>query len=623
MSWAGGGFGIINAASLDVEMAGRRLTARKRGDRKGELGYSASNTTGSSMDVFAPLAGEVLLIPLLDCLTTFSIAVPAVLALHALAYLLWRRLFNKRWYAEQSVRRRCSCGPDGSKSRPSVTPSPPPSPPISPPPPAAALSGTQDVHMRGKKAPIAGKSARIAPDTPDGSPAPKPPPQRARNRKPATFRPIPGALVFPSAFFLIGNFLVTGLTSSSAALLAGGGDCGMRCQWPAIVVLFAVGAYLALLGAIAIHFARRFSKTWEPVPPMDNPADVADPLYRLVSNIRVRILGRRERCGKLTARVIGRAQGEFVKDEDSMAEPARTERILVSPFAIFRTHSADAIDVHTLVLLNRGSGPRMYGVLYDYILLLAQLLLAFTQGLGAGISAGSASANAQISLVLTIQWGVMLYILLTVPSADRIENLASGSQFGIEGAVTLLLLVGAPSGKSYAFLLAMGALFLPIVQKVYDAVISQISFCLRHPENFSARACFFAGLSVLLSIPAVVARLLGVNLASSAAVGTELGDTIAAGTEHAADGMEEGAQNLVDIFGDDEFASNLDYLSQVASDVAWSTMQEVRQHAAIRVQATVRGRQTRQHVKLAADPPPAFPTSSATFVGTIAAPTRE
>ena len=40
-------------------------------------------------------------------------------------------------------------------------------------------------------------------------------------------------------------------------------------------------------------------------------------------------------------------------------------------------------------------------------------------------------------------------------------------------------------------------------------------------------------------------------------------------------------------------------LGQVASNAAWSAMNATRQQAAIRVQATVRGRQTRQRLKQA------------------------
>ena len=316
------------------------------------------------------------------------------------------------------------------------------------------------------------------------------------------------------------NFFATGLVNNAVTVLAGPGDecTDALCVWPVYFSLLLIFMYLCTVFAMLWHFNRTHrADSWEPLEPPEDASDVEDPLYRLVSKIRVRIC----RAGRSHI-IMDRPTGEFTRNADNLKEPQRTERLLARPFILFRNTPTDALDAIKLTWLNNGSGFSWRGVFYIYMTVCTQMVLAILLGIGTAIPAGTTAADVQLGLVMGVQYGYAFWVHIVKPSADRIDNLEIGTQFTIEGSQTLVLFLQRlfPNDpgfratlQSFGFFLALAALFLPVIVAFYDAFIVQISLVCRKSrgEEFSWKSACFALLSFLLTIPALVSRFAGVD----------------------------------------------------------------------------------------------------------------
>jgi len=324
-----------------------------------------------------------------------------------------------------------------------------------------------------------------------------------------------------------------------------------------------------------LHFHFRYRKTsWEPLVLPDHPNDIEDPLFRLVSRVRFFFC---KRCGPQKA-LMDRPRGEFMRPWDQVEEPARTERILARPFVLYKDNVTDAIDSMKLLMMNRASGFTFRGVSYDLFTFCAQLLVAILTGLAPVIPVGSPSAMMQMFAVLFVQWFSAAYIGLLQPSVDRFDALIQCAQFSVEGTMTLMLILSTydtnPDAQMFyqstAFYLALGAMGVPILEKVYDAVIVQLSKLLRKDE-FTWQGCFFALIALLVSLPGVIAAMFGIEL------GLEDMETI---IDEAAGATEMGLEDLAIVGG-----VGLDAVSDLFSNAAWLTNPLPRHHkAAVKIQ---------------------------------------
>lgn len=344
-----------------------------------------------------------------------------------------------------------------------------------------------------------------------------------QDTKKAKFTALPGMLVFPSALYLIANFFATNaIRDSFAVLMESHESCDLSCRYPAFIVLLLYATYLSIVFACLLHFNYfHRSASWIPLEPPKDASDVEDPLYRLVSKIRVRLFG----AGRAN-NIMDRPTGGFTRDPANMKEPRRTERLLSRPLSLFRSTPTDALDALKLVWLNQASGFSWRGVYYKYTLFVAQLLIGALSGIGPALEPGTAAANVQVCCTLGVQFGFALWCLLVKPSADRIETLEVGTQYAIEGIQTLVLLLqqfltgtsSAEALQGWAYNLGLCALFLPITVQIYDAFIVQLSLLARRRskgEEISCRSAMFALLALLLSIPRVIAAFSGFNLGDS------------------------------------------------------------------------------------------------------------
>jgi len=458
MAWASGDFGLFGSSSnTDDNGSGRRLTAfRGRTSSSGntEENFANNHSASNASDADKPATSlgpspRTSLSMIYSTLFTYGIVFSIVSFLWCFGYLWWRFKINRRYYAQARMSQN-------------------------------DVEGFQKISAEGRK---------------------------------AKFRPLPGAFVFPSLFMLAANFFLTRLIFSSVFIVAYNGpdQCGAECKVPALALLTLISLYLMTALALLLHFSFTYRKqAWQPAIPADTPNGVEDPMYRLISRIRVRIC----RSGRKFT-IMDRSRGEWVHDDDEVVEPDRTERLLARPFHIFRSKGSDALDALRLTWFPRASGNSFVGVSYDLLALTVQLTVAALNGYGQTLNPQDSKAPAVILTVLTAQFSAALYIFSLGPSADRIDNALTGCQFFVEGCQTLTLFMvqsaeteeRAVALMFTAFLLGLTAIFLPLVEKVYDALIIQVSACLR--GEFSLTGFCFAIVALAMAVPSAIAAFLG------------------------------------------------------------------------------------------------------------------
>jgi len=215
-----------------------------------------------------------------------------------------------------------------------------------------------------------------------------------------------------------------------------------------------------------------------------------------------------------------RESGEYEKSEEDSEEPARTERLLASPFTVFHQNAGDAFDAISLFWLSRSTGMSIYGVLYDFICYLVLLAIAVAYGMEAYASEyGTDGAIAQGMTVVCLQLLLAVYIFVLRPSIDRIENAQNWIQMACEGTSTLLLVLpllapdlsSAESQAFTGFLLALFAVFIPIFVTLYETFLVPIINWWANGGKLSE--LFATIIEIFYSLPGMCLGLLGYDSA--------------------------------------------------------------------------------------------------------------
>lgn len=135
-----------------------------------------------------------------------------------------------------------------------------------------------------------------------------------------------------------------------------------------------------------------------------------------------------------------RKQGSFVgSPANDIIEPARTERLLKHPFALYRSRTGDKMQVHDGFLLFRVNGSNCVGLYYRLIVVVANVIFGFLGGIGTVLADHPLSALLQVASVLLLQLALAFLCCCFVPDADRVISSSSGTQFVIEAASSGLL----------------------------------------------------------------------------------------------------------------------------------------------------------------------------------------
>ena len=296
--------------------------------------------------------------------------------------------------------------------------------------------------------------------------------------------------------------------------------------------------------------------------------------------------------------VMGRVRGVFVRPAADEKEPQRTERLLAHPLALFRGKPADAMDSMKLAWFQRSNGRGFVGLSYDFVAVMTGVAVAALNGIGPNIDSNSSQASMQVATIMSIQLCTSAYVFTFKPSADRIDNMLTGAQFLLEGSQTATLLYASvlrsrnsvdslSALHSLGFWLGLLAIFIPIIEKVYDAIVNQVSAYCR--GGFDPTGAFYATLALALAVPGVILQMLGFKSDTLASV-TDSIDEAAATAEIAADEqlLHEASQQV---------RQGADFLSDVASDFFWMRTSAPHNKAATRMQANWRGARQRASVE--------------------------
>ena len=106
-----------------------------------------------------------------------------------------------------------------------------------------------------------------------------------------------------------------------------------------------------------------------------------------------------------------------------MREPNRTERLLESPFLLFRSSATDSHASLTMSFAARSRGNSLAGVTYDWLALLVQLIIAALLGIGPSLKAGSPEATGQLAGVMSLQCSLALWLLCAYPPNQALPTL--------------------------------------------------------------------------------------------------------------------------------------------------------------------------------------------------------
>jgi len=409
----------------------------------------------------------------------------------------------------------------------------------------------------------------------------------------AVFKGLPSSMVFPSTLMIGTNFFVLGFAEQGLFLVtfpAEDDECGPPCLILGFVAVIFTFLYVSLVFALLLHYHKMGYRaaTWSQAEEPESPSEVEDPLYRLVSHVRSRIFPKGRAFN-----VMDRPRGEFSRPEADQKEPARTERLLSRPLALFRPRAGDALDALKLTWFSRANGSRFAGLSYDWLALMAGLSIAGLNGVGNHMQIGSPESYMQVSSVVVIQYAAALYVVCIKPSADRIDNLLTFSQFFVEGTQTLVLFIGGHiritggdleifnNCRAAGFYLGLGALFIPIIEKVYDALITPISDCFQ--GKFNPVSSFWAMVSLLLALPNFVFQLIGLEIE-----GLEDNAEVAADSLDSAMEIHAEINDINDAATSDMDTMNTtDGASEVASNLYWNSRPKKTQAEKIRASRDV------------------------------------
>ena len=435
---------------------------------------------------------------LLWMLVALAIALVTATALQSIAFILWKRKMNRKWYQHRpTLTNACSSDTSG------------------------LTDGSWFEHGLWFEPRCPGEEATLGSTGVDIS-------QRERNPR---FIPYPPAFVFPGLQLLLVSFLGTGIAGEAALILSSAGTTRClssfcTCSLLAYIALVIMAIYIVIAIALLANFNHNHrTDTWHRALPVASTWMVEDPLFRAVSKVRAYLCWHDP--------VLERSRGKFVRPPSETMEPDRTHRLLGQPIALRRAMASDALDAYGFALMARARGSSSSSTSFEVTTLIAQMVVAMLNGLGSGLGSELTSTGAvgQMLAVMGVQAAASLWILCMSPTWDRCVSMVVGLQFALEATQTALLLLCTllhePTLEIASLAVALSALFLPIGHLAYDAFVVQLFRATQGGlTRFSAcSAC----LNLVCYVPRAVLQMMGIQVDYSA-------DAIA---EHAGDDLQK------------------------------------------------------------------------------------
>ena len=135
-----------------------------------------------------------------------------------------------------------------------------------------------------------------------------------------------------------------------------------------------------------------------------------------------------------------RRTGGFPVPDADLEEPARTERLLASPFALWHSTVGDKLHAFEGFLLFRVNGSSCFGMYFRPLVVVLNFVFGLLSGMYAILPEGSLLAYSQAIAMMLLQFGMGFVSCFYLPDADRIISRFAGLQFFFEGAATTVLL---------------------------------------------------------------------------------------------------------------------------------------------------------------------------------------
>ena len=333
--------------------------------------------------------------------------------------------------------------------------------------------------------------------------APMPLPPGVQPPKPPAFRPFPAALIFPAPLVLTSCLFLTGIVKHAVRVLVSAAVIDWP-VFVAVAALSLVALFMSALAIDLALFWRRHARGvsasgdlhWQPRTAPSTPEGIDDPWMRRLALGRVYVHGTRLYMGgettlaeaappqpsiRVTRRfdhyegtwgpwgceqttvstprmTFGEARGAALnrlragghadrtlgvfagKAEDDAAEPARTERLLASPFALRHARTGDALQAREGFLLFRVNGATRIGFAWRLMGVLVNITLALLAAIAPILEAGSLPAYWQSLAVLALQILMALIGFCCLPDSDRLVSHLLGLQYLLEAVATALLI---------------------------------------------------------------------------------------------------------------------------------------------------------------------------------------
>lgn len=405
------------------------------------------------------------------------------------------------------------------------------------------------------------------------------------------FRPFPSPLVFPGIQILAIQIFCSGILGNAIKVVTGSGGCteaGCR-VFAAFCIAFVV-AYEVLTASLVIHFHRHFrAACWHAVPRPTDATKVSDPLFRLLSKMAHLILPKQ---GPFAFTAIDRPRGLFKAPKEWKQEPRRTERLLAAPRVWEKSNASDTLDGIGFALMARAGGDSLAASMFEMAVFGSSLCIAALNSIRSDLVAGSAGATGTIIAVLCVQVAMVFYVVAYRPSADRVINILVFSQFFLEGAGSAIFLFQAISPEqssgaaSARFTMCLLAMFAPVIQRFYDAIIVQSFKVLR--GGFTWKGFFFSMMGFVVFLPTMIIRLSSCDCGAQVAMSASqmAGDDLnKLATKMANEGLVASIEE-----GTAELASRAFWQVHVEAEFRRDRQEELAEAAARLVQARWRAR---------------------------------
>ena len=176
-------------------------------------------------------------------------------------------------------------------------------------------------------------------------------------------------------------------------------------------------------------------------------------------------------------------------------------------------------------------GRHLVGQLFAWAGIMIQVTMGVLSGVGPYLEPGGGDAKFQVLSVGVLKCALATLLTWSMPHANLLMNMMLALIFACEGLSVMLLYAAAWGGVTaeaiertqlYSFWLLLFPVFLPILQKLYDALfVAFILNCVR--KKFDCASATHACVMFVCTLPGFIAKFFGVKTSANGGVASKLG----------------------------------------------------------------------------------------------------